>query len=171
MGRITLSSCFVSESNRIGPEGAGAAIAHHALELERTCILASQVGRMQRQLELSVEHAKSRRQFDQPVGNFQAVSHRIAEMRLRVETARLLLYKTAWSIDQGQSATLESSLLKLHISESFLASSIDSMRVHGGYSYIENHVTGRDTRDALGGVLYAGTSDIQRNIIAGMLGL
>ncbi len=171
MGSINLSSCIVSESNRIGPEGSGAAIAHHALELERTCILASQVGRMQRQLDLSVAHAKSRRQFDQPVGNFQAVSHRIAEMQLRVETARLLLYKTAWSIDQGQSATLDSSMLKLHISESFLASSIDSMRIHGGYSYIEHHATGRDTRDALGGVLYAGTSDIQRNIIAGMLGL
>lgn len=171
MGSITLSSCIVPEGNRIGPEGSGAAIAHHALELERTCILASQVGRMQRQLDISVAHAKSRQQFGQPVGNFQAVSHRIAEMHLRVETARLLLYKTAWSIDQGQSATLDSSVLKLHISESFLASSIDSMRVHGGYSYIEDHATGRDTRDALGGVLYAGTSDIQRNIIAGMLGL
>lgn len=171
MGRIRFSSCKVPEASRIGPEGAGAAIAHHALELERTCILASQVGRMQRQLEDAVNHAKTRRQFNQPVGNFQAVSHRLAEMRLRVETARLLLYKTAWSIDQGQSATLESSLLKLHVSESFLASSIDSMRLHGGYSYIDDHAAGRDTRDALGGVLYAGTSDIQRNIIAGMLGL
>lgn len=171
MGRITLSSCFVPEANRIGPEGAGAAIAHHALELERTCILASQVGRMQRQLESSVSYAKKRRQFDQPIGKFQAVSHRLAEMQLRVETARLLLYKTAWSIDQGQSATMDSSLLKLHISESFLASSIDSMRIHGGYAYIDDHAAGRDTRDALGGVLYAGTSDIQRNIIAGMLGL
>lgn len=171
MGRITLSSCKVPVSSRIGPEGAGAAIAHHALELERTCILASQVGRMQRQLDDSVAYAKSRKQFNQPIGNFQAVSHRLAEMRLRVETARLLLYKTAWTIDQNHPATLDSSLLKLHISESFLASSIDSMRIHGGYSYIEDHPTGQDTRDALGGVLYAGTSDIQRNIIAGMLGL
>ena len=60
-------------------------------------------------------------------------------------------------------------MLKLLISESFLASSMDSMRIHGGYSYIEEHAAGRDTRDALGGVLYAGTSDIQRNIIAGLL--
>lgn len=171
MGHITLKDCLVDAQCRLGPEGAGAAIAHHALELERTCILASQVGRMQRQLELCAAHARQRRQFGKPIVDFQAVSHRLADMRLRLETARLLLYKTAWKFDQGESALLESSMLKLHISESFLASSMDSMRIHGGYSYIEDHAAGRDTRDALGGVLYAGTSDIQRNIIAGMLDL
>ncbi|MFK7889533.1 MAG: acyl-CoA dehydrogenase family protein [Granulosicoccus sp.] len=171
MGHLVLNECFVREENRIGPEGAGAAIANHSLELERICILASQVGRMQHQLELSVAHAKSRKQFGQPVIGFQAVSHRLADMKLRLETARLLLYRTAWKVDQGESCVLESSMLKLHISESFLASSMDSMRVHGGYSYIEGHETGRDTCDALGGILYAGTSDIQRNIIAGLLDL
>lgn len=171
MGRIKLDACLIPENRRMGPEGAGAAIAHHLLEVERTCILASQVGRMQRQLEETVDYAKSRKQFGQSISGFQAVSHRLADMRLRLENARLLLYKTAWKIDQGESARLESSMLKLAISEGFLASSIDSMRIHGGYSYIEDHFSGRDTRDALGGVLYAGTSDIQRNIIASILGL
>lgn len=169
MGHITLKQCFVSEDNRIGPEGAGAAIAHHSLEMERTCILASQVGRMQRQLEQARDYARQRRQFGQAIIDFQAVSHRLADMKVRLECARLMLYKAAWTADQGESTVLESSMLKLLISESFLASSIDSMRVHGGYSYIQDHEAGRDTRDALGGILYAGTSDIQRNIIAGML--
>lgn len=169
MGRITLDNCCVPENCRLGPEGAGAAIAHHSLELERTCILASQVGRMQRQLDDATKHARERKQFGQSIIDFQAVSHRLADMRVRLETARLLLYKTAWKFDQGESALLESSMLKLHISESFLESSVDSMRIHGGYSYIEGHTAGRDTRDALGGILYAGTSDIQRNIIAGLL--
>ena len=169
MARLTLDDCFVADHCRLGPEGAGASIAHHSLELERTCILASQVGRMQRQLEQALEHARRRKQFDQSIIEFQAVSHRLADMKLRLETARLLLYKTAWKYDQDQSTVLESSMLKLLISESFLASSMDSMRIHGGYSYIEEHAAGRDTRDALGGVLYAGTSDIQRNIIAGLL--
>ncbi len=171
MGRIKLDGCVVAENRRMGPEGAGAAIAHQLLEVERTCILASQVGRMHRQLEDTVDYAKNRKQFGQPIGGFQAVSHRMADMRVRLENARLLLYKTAWKMDQGESARLESSMLKLAISEDFLASSIDSMRIHGGYSYIEDHFSGRDTRDALGGVLYAGTSDIQRNIIASLLGL
>ena len=170
MGRIKLDGCLVPEDRRMGPEGAGAAIANHLLEIERTCILASQVGRMQRQLEDTVDYAKNRKQFGQPISGFQAVSNRMADMRVRLENARLLLYKTAWKIDQGESARLESSMLKLAISEDFLASSIDSMRIHGGYSYIEDHFSGRDTRDALGGVLYAGTSDIQRNIIASLLG-
>lgn len=169
MGRIKLDDCLIPENRRMGPEGAGAAIAHHLLEVERTCILASQVGRMQRQLEDTVEYAKNRKQFNQSISDFQAVSHRMADMRVRLEHARLLLYKTAWKIDKGEPASLESSMLKLAISEDFLASSIDSMRIHGGYSYIENHFSGRDTRDALGGVLYAGTSDIQRNIIASLI--
>lgn len=171
MGRITLRDCRVSEESRLGPEGAGAAIANHSLELERTCILASQIGRLQKQLENAVRHARNRHQFGQAIGDFQAVSHRLADMKLRLETARLLLYKNAWQLDQGQSTALESAMLKLLISESFLQSSIDSMRVHGGYAFIDDHESGRDTRDALGGILYAGTSDIQRNIIAGLLEL
>ena len=169
MGHIALEDCFVPDNRRLGPEGAGAAIAQHSLELERTCILASQVGRMQRQLEEANSHAKSRHQFGQPVAQFQSVSNRLADMRLRVENAQLLLYKTAWKYDQGEKILLESALLKLLLSEHFLASSMDSMRIHGGYSYTENHPAGRDTQDALGGILYAGTSDIQRNIIAGLL--
>jgi len=171
MGTITLSNCEIPANYLLGPQGAGAAIANHSLEFERTCILASQVGRMQRQLEIALDHAKSRKQFGRPVVEFQAVSHRLADMRVRIETARLLLYKTAWKIDQGQRAMLESSMLKLIISESFLTSSIDSMRIFGGYSYINEHETGKDVCDALGGVLYAGTSDIQRNIIAGLIEL
>ena len=169
MGCITLKDYFVSENSRLGPEGAGAAIAHHSLELERTCILASQVGRMKKQLEQTLQYARQRKQFNQAIIDFQAIAHRIANMQVRLETARLLLYKTAWKHDQGESTVLESSMLKLLISESFLESSIDSMRIHGGYSYIDDHHAGRDTRDALGGILYAGTSDIQRNIITGML--
>ncbi|MFK7996910.1 MAG: acyl-CoA dehydrogenase family protein [Granulosicoccus sp.] len=169
MGRLRFDNCFIPESARLGPEGAGAAIAHKSLEVERTAILASQVGRMRRQLESAVQHAKQRQQFGKPIDQFQAVSHRLADMRVRLETAQLLLYKTAWKLDQQQNAILESSMLKLLISESFLASSMDAMRVHGGYAYIDDHHSGIDTQDALGGVLYAGTSDIQRNIIAGLL--
>ena len=169
MGKFELTNCIVPETARLGREGAGAAIAHSSLELERTAILSSQVGRMRRQLESCVAHSRTRKQSGKPIEQFQAVSHRLADMRVRLETAQLLLYKTAWKFNNGEAATLESSMLKLLISESFLASSMDAMRIHGGYSYINDHHSGTDTRDALGGVLYAGTSDIQRNIIAALL--
>lgn len=171
MGVITLTKCFVPTSSRLGPEGAGAALANHSLEYERCCILASQVGRMQKQVDDAVSFSRTREQFGKSIGQFQSVSNRVADMKVRLETTRLLLYKVAWMKDKKRSTVLESAMLKLVASENFLASSMDAMRIHGGRSYLtENHVE-HDVRDALGGVLYAGTSDIQRNIIAGMLGL
>jgi alkylation response protein AidB-like acyl-CoA dehydrogenase len=92
-------------------------------------------------------------------------------MKLRLEASRLLLYKVAWLKNNGKSAMLEAALLKLQLSESFVASSLDALRTHGGTGYLTSYEVERDLRDAVGGVLYAGTSDIQRNIIAKMLGV
>jgi hypothetical protein len=126
---------------------------------------------MERQLEMTIEYARERRQFKQPIGKFQSVSNRVADMKLRLETARLLLYKVAWLKDQGKSAMMEAALLKLYLSEAFVESSFDAIRIHGGYGYMSEYEVERDLRDAIGGVLYGGTSDIQRNIISRLLGL
>lgn len=170
-GDLVLEDCVVPESHRLGPEGAGVSISNHSLEIERCCILASQLGAMERQLERAVAHARSRTQFGQPIGHFQAVSHRVADMKLRLETARLLLYKVAWLKTQGRPAMMEAALLKLHLSEAFVASGLDAVRIHGGAGYLSASGVERDLRDAVGGVLYAGTSDIQKNIVARLLGL
>ncbi|RMF31381.1 MAG: acyl-CoA dehydrogenase [Bacteroidetes bacterium] len=171
IGELFFDDCFVPEENRLGKEGAGLAISNHSLEYERCSILASQLGAMERQLEEAVAYARSRKQFGQPIGRFQAVAHRLADMKLRLETARLLLYKVAWLKQHNQNAMLEAALLKLHLSECFAASSLDAIRVHGGTGYLSQTGVERDLRDAVGGLLYAGTSDIQRNIIARLLGL
>ncbi|MEL6815717.1 MAG: acyl-CoA dehydrogenase family protein [Cyanobacteria bacterium J06598_3] len=170
-GEVLLEDCFVPEANRLGPEGAGFSISHSSLEYDRCFTLASQLGAMARQLDKTVAYAKSREQFGQPIGKFQSVSNRVADMKLRLEMARLLLYKVAWLKENGQSAMLESSMLKLHLSEAFVASGLDAVRVHGGNGYLTEYEVERDLRDAVGGVIYAGTSDIQRNIIARSLGL
>ncbi len=162
---------FVPEGHRLGPEGAGVSLSTSSLEWERCAILASQLGAMQRQLDECVEFARTRRQFDQPIGNFQAVSHRIVEMKLRLETARLLLYKVGWMKENGQNAMTEAALLKLHLGEAFMASSLDAIRIHGARGYVSEYGIDRDARDAIGGTIYAGTSDIQRNIVARLLGL
>jgi alkylation response protein AidB-like acyl-CoA dehydrogenase len=170
-GELQFENCVVPEGNRVGPEGAGVSISNHSLELERCCILASQLGAMERQLENAVAFAQSREQFGQPIGKFQSVSNRIADMKLRLETARLLLYKVAWLIEEGRPAMMEAALLKLYLSEAFVDSSLDAIRIHGGTGYLSESGIERDLRDAIGGVLYAGTSDIQRNIVARLLGL
>ena len=126
---------------------------------------------MQALLEICVAYAKERQQFGRPIGKFQSVSNRVADMRLRLETARLLMYQVAWKKDQGQDAVIESAMANLHIAETLLASATDAVRIHGARGYLEEFEIERELRDALGGVIYAGTSDIQRNVIASLLGL
>jgi len=170
-GDIVLQDCFVPEANRLGPEGIGVSIFNHSVDWERAFIFTSHVGSMARQLDECVSFARQRRQFEQPIGQFQSVSNRIAEMRLRLETSRLLLHKLAWMKTRDQSATLEAAMAKLQIGEAFAANSIEAMRIHGARGYYSEFEVERDVRDALGGVIYAGTSDIQRNIIARILGI
>lgn len=171
LGELKFENCFVPEENRLGGEGAGFSILNHSLEYDRCCILASQLGGMERQLEQAIKYAQERKQFGKPIGQFQSVSNRIADMKLRLETSRLLLYKVAWLKKSGKAAALETALLKLHLSESFVTSSLDVIRCFGGSGYLTDTEVERNLRDAVGGVLYAGTSDIQRNIIAKWLGL
>ena len=170
-GEIRLKDCFVPEENRLGKEGAGFSIGNHSLEYDRCGILASNLGAMERQLEDSVAYAKKRQQFGQAIGKFQSVSNRIADMKIRLETARLLLYNLAEKKQAGENAMLESSMLKLYLSESFVQSSLDAIRIRGGNGYLSASEVERDLRDAIGGIIYAGTSDIQRNIIAQLTGL
>lgn len=171
IGELIFEDCFVPTGSRLGPEGAGVSISSSSLEWERCCILASQLGAMDRQLETSIQYARERIQFGQPIGKFQSVSNRIADMKVRLEAARLLLYKVAWMKKMGQSAPMEAALCKLYLSESFVASGLDAIRIHGGNGYMTESEVERDLRDAIGGVIYGGTSDIQRTIIARMLGV
>jgi alkylation response protein AidB-like acyl-CoA dehydrogenase len=171
MSEVVFSDCEVAEDQLLGPEGAGAAIFNHSMDWERSCILASTIGSMQRQLEQSIGYAKERRQFGQPIGKFQAVSHRIVDMKLRLETARLLLYRLGWLKRAGKPAPLDSALVKLHLSESFTASSLDALQIHGGYGYLTESELEREARDAIASRIYSGTSDIQRNLVASHLGL
>lgn len=171
MGGFDLVDCEVPETNRLGPEGIGMSLFNHTIEWERSFILASHVGVMARQVEECMAYAKARKQFGAPISSFQAVSHRIADMKVRLEVARLLLYKLAWMKAQSQPAALEASVTKLYVSEAFVSSGLDAVRTHGARGYASAMGVERDLRDALGGVIYAGTSDIQRNVIARLLGL
>jgi len=132
IGELHFEDCVVPESARLGPEGAGVSIATHSLEVERCCILASQLGAMERQLQRSIEYTRSRKQFGQAIGKFQSVSNRVADMKVRLETARLLLYKVAWLVERGQPAMMEAAMLKLYLSEAFVESGMDAIRIHGG---------------------------------------
>jgi alkylation response protein AidB-like acyl-CoA dehydrogenase len=171
MGELIFEDCVVPLENRLGPEGAGSAIFNSSMEWERSCILGSHIGAMERQLEECIRYTRERTQFGQRIGKFQSVANRVADMKVRLETARLLLYKVAWLKQMGKPAVMEAALAKLYLSESFVQSSLDAIRTYGGYGYMTELEVERDLRDAVGGTLYSGTSDIQRMIIARWLGL
>lgn len=170
MGEVVLTDCVVPAEKRLGPEGAGMAIFNSSMGWERSCILASAVGAMQRQLESCVDYGRTRKQFGRPIGKFQAVAGKIADKYLRVEAARLLVYRAAWLAQEAKPAVAEAAA-KLFASEAWVASSLDAIQIHGAYGYTTDAGVERDLRDAVASRIYSGTSEIQRVILAGMLGL
>jgi alkylation response protein AidB-like acyl-CoA dehydrogenase len=171
MAELSFENCEVPEENRLGNEGSGASLFTHSMTWERGCILASAVGSMQRILETCIRYARQRKQFGQPIGKFQLVASRIVDMKLRLETARAMLYQSAYQRSIGRTAVMEAAMAKLHISECWVKCCEDAMQIHGGYGYLTDHEIEREMRDALGSRIYSGTSEIQRNLIGSLLGL
>src|SRR5262249_8350462 len=171
MGEIALTDCLVPARNRLGPEGAGMAIFNSSMEWERSCLFASAVGAMRRQLDACVRYARTREQFGQPIGKFQSVAGKLADMYVRLEAARVLIYRGAGVKQQGRSAPAAAAAAKVFTSEAWVRSSQDAIQTHGGLGYLKEAGVERDLRDAVAGTLYSGTSEIQRVLIARMLGL
>lgn len=171
MSELIFRDCRVPADRLLGKPGSGMAIFNHSMDWERGIIMATSIGSMQRQLESSIQYAKDRKQFGQSIGKFQAVAHRIVDMKVRLEAARLLLYHLGWSMTQRTSNTAESAMVKLFLSEAYVQSSLDTIQNHGGLGYMAEAQFERELRDAIGGRIYSGTSDIQRNLIARHLGL
>jgi len=171
MGEVVLDNCVVPAENRLGAEGAGQAIFQASITSERSCILACALGAMQRQLETAVKYARMREQFGQPIGKFQAISGKIADMYVRLESARLLIYRAIWLHQQGHPAVAEAAAAKLVTSEAWVASSLDAIQIHGAFGYTKEAGVERDLRDSVASTVYSGTSEIQRVVIARMLGL
>ena len=171
MGEVVLTDCVVPAANRLGPEGAGMAMFSSSMEWERSCILASAVGAMQRQLEACVDYARTRKQFGQAIGKFQGVADKVADMYLRLDAARLLIYQAAWLGQQGKPALAQAAAAKLFTSEAWVQSSLDAIQIHGAYGYMKESGIERDLRDAVASTIYSGTSEIQRVILSRMLGL
>lgn len=178
MGLRTLQNCemffdgvCLSAEMLLGRSGHGMFIFNEAIEWERTLMAASHLGTLERILEKSVEYVKTRKQFGREIGKNQAVANKLGDMKVHLELGKLILYKTAWLKDQGKRATLEASLGKLFVSESLKGACLDAIQVHGGYGYMQECDLERDLRDSVAATIYSGTSEMQRNIIARMLGI
>jgi alkylation response protein AidB-like acyl-CoA dehydrogenase len=173
MAELAFEDCRIPKRNVVGRVGRGGQAFECSMKWERSFILASSVGTMQRRLEKCLQYANERKQFGKRIGKFQLVSSRIVDMKLRLETSRFLLHKAAWLIDHGSEPQnrLGAAMAKLYISEAFVQSGLDAVQIYGGYGYMTEFEVERELRDAVGGRLYSGTSEIQRMIIARELGL
>jgi alkylation response protein AidB-like acyl-CoA dehydrogenase len=171
MADVFLDDVQVPAEAMLGPPGGGMTLFIATMRQERSFILAPAVGTMRRHLDHCLTHARQREQYGQPIGAYQAVAHRIVDMRLRLDTARLMLYRLGWLIDQDRGTDLDAALLKLHLSECFVQSGLDAVHLHGAAGYTTALDLERDLRDAVGSRIYSGTSEIQKNIVARQLGL
>lgn len=171
IGEVILQDCEVPEENLLGKEGAGGAIFNSEMEWERSCLFATHVGAMAKDLEDCIRHVNERQQFGKPIGKNQAISHKIADMHVRLELSRLALYKVAWLKSQGKRAPVESAVAKLFVSESYVQNCMEALQIHGAYGYSTEMDFEKNLRDSLAGKIYSGTSEIQKNIIASLLGL
>ena len=171
MSQVFLESCRVPASAVVGGVGSGAMIFNQTMDVERLLVMAPAIGVMERLLERCVAHARERTTGAVPIGKHQSISHRIADMELALEAARLLLYRAAWQRMRRGTATRESALAKLAVSEAYVETCRSAVQIFGGYGYMVDYEIERELRDALATTLYVGTSEIQRNLIAGLRGL
>jgi alkylation response protein AidB-like acyl-CoA dehydrogenase len=171
LGELVFEDVWVPSDAVIGEVGAGASLFTQAMDWERICLFASHIGTMERLLEQSVQYARNRSQFGQSIGKFQAISHRIVDMKVQLEAARLLTYRAAWRLGRTRSVSMDASIAKLFVSESLVTAALHAVQIHGGYGYMTEYEIERALRDAIGSTIYSGTTEMQRNIIARWLGL
>jgi short-chain 2-methylacyl-CoA dehydrogenase len=168
---LSFTDCRVPEGNLLGARGEGFAQFLRTLDDGRIAIAALSVGLAQGCLDQSVAYAKERTAFHRPVGAFQSLQFKLADMRVAVDTARLATYKAAWLRDRGQPYKTEASVAKLYASEAAVTSARDAVQIHGGYGYTEEFPVARFYRDSKVLEIGEGTSEIQRILIARDLGL
>jgi alkylation response protein AidB-like acyl-CoA dehydrogenase len=169
-GDLILNDCAVELSCRLGSEKQGRHIFAVAMAWERALMLAPLLGTMQRHIDACMDRARSRHQFGQRIGKFQAVARRIVEMQLRLETARAFTYRAAWMLRHDEGSLL-SEAAKLIVSEAAVKTAMDAMEIHGGEGYLVQTELERDLRDVLGARVSSGTSDLQHSIIAAKMGI
>ena len=134
----------------LGTVGGGAGVFGTAMDWERSLLVAAHVGTIERLLETSIAYARTRTQFGQTIGKFQAVAHKIADMKVQLEAARLLVYRTASRLTVTRSIALDAAITKLFVSESLVKTALDAVQLHGGYGFMDEYEVERALRDAIG---------------------
>ena len=167
LSMLYFEDCRVPSSAMLGAEGSALwAIAFECFDWERTVMIASSIGGMKSSLDASIAYAKERNAFGRPIAKFQAIQHKIAEMKAYYDAARLVLYRAAWMKQEGLPHQVEASVAKYFVAEAAMRNAVEATQIFGGYGYIKDYPVERSMRDAKLISIGGGTSEIQKMIIA-----
>ncbi|MEU9343149.1 acyl-CoA dehydrogenase family protein [Streptomyces sp. NPDC048278] len=170
-GEVVFTGCFVPDERVLGSPGQGQLVFQTSMQWERSCLFAIYLGRQERVIRRCVQHARERRQFGKRLADLQPVADRLADMKLRLESGRLLLYRACTEIDGGQDPALWVAMAKLAVSEAAVATALDAARIFGGRAFLTEYGIEDEVHDTLPATTFSGTSDIQRQLIARGMGL
>ena len=171
LAEIFLDHVMVPADHVIGAPGSGFLVFDHVMKWEILCGFAVTLGEMQHRMERCVDYARSRHQFGTNIGSYQAVSHRIVNMKIDVETSRKWVYGTAERILAKDDIAADVAITKLVVSEANLRSALSAVQIFGGYGYTTEYGIEKELRNAVSGTIYSGTSEIHRERIASLMGL
>ncbi|NLL73447.1 MAG: acyl-CoA dehydrogenase [Clostridiales bacterium] len=162
---IILDQVRVPKENILGNFNSGSYILMGAIEWERFYEFVPHIGAMKRVIERCGRYAKERKQFGKSIEEYQAISHKIADMEIKLELARLMMYKIAWLKDNQRNAFKEVSMFKIFVSESYIKACRDAMQIFGAYGYTKEYGIEREMRDALASSIHSGTNEVLRNTV------
>lgn len=164
---IFLSDCWVPDDHMLGPEGEALwRIAFECFDWERTVMMAASIGGMKATLDECIDYAKQRRQFGRPIASFQAIAHKLADMKINLEVCRTAVYRAAYLKQQGEPHMVEASIAKALVGRLSVESALEAVQIHGGYGYIRDYPAERALRDSKLASIGGGTTEIQKLIIS-----
>jgi alkylation response protein AidB-like acyl-CoA dehydrogenase len=168
---VTFTDVRVPRSALLGELDKGWSICEDTLRYERLCLSAARIGAARRAFEFALDYAKNRTQFGKPIGSFQVIQHKFADMKIMLDTAQTMVRRYAWLMENGQAERADTAVLKYCVGETFKSISDTCLQVLGGYGYCNEYPIQRFFRDSRLATIGGGTSEIQKNIIAASLGL
>ena len=166
-GEVVFEDVRVPVENRLGEEGEGFKIAMKTLDRARVSIATAALGIAQAALDAATEYAKTREQFGRPIGKFQAIQFKLADMAMEVKAARMLTWYAAWAVDNGApDITASGAMSKCYAADVGMRVTTEAVQIFGGYGYMREYPVEKYMRDAKIQQIWEGTNEIQRMVIA-----